>query len=103
MQTVKQNYSLSQCGTLTNTKYFSTDGFNVGTQLYNTTGLQPGFYLYRGSLDSPTDILSYYLDPINTAYSIPNDWYIVEIEAFSSGTSNRRIASITQYNSISCI
>ena len=103
VQTVKQNYSLSQCGTLTNTKYFSTDGFNVGTQLYNTTGLQPGFYLYRGSLDSPTDILSYYLDPINTAYSIPNDWYIVEIEAFSSGTSNRRIASITQYNSISCI
>tara|TARA_R110000787_G_scaffold23703_3_gene67447 strand:- start:3908 stop:8935 length:5028 start_codon:yes stop_codon:yes gene_type:complete len=100
---IKQDYSLSQCGTLTNTKYFSTDGFNVGTQLYNTTGLQPGFYLYRGSLNSPTDILSYYLDPTNTAYSIPNDWYIVGIEAFSSGTSNRRIASITQYNSIPCI
>jgi hypothetical protein len=94
---VQQNYALSACGSTANTKYFSADGINVGTQLYNTTGVLTGFYLYRGSLNGPSDIISYYLDPTNNAYNVPNDWYIIQVD------STKKISSITQYNTINCI
>ena len=98
--TVQGDYSLAQCAAIPNFKYFSNAGIVVGTQLYDTetnSAIGPswqGFYLYRGSLTSPSDIVSWYLDPLNTTYVIPNDWYILEIS--SSGT----IASLTQYNTL---
>ena len=61
---------------------------------------QPGFYLLQGSLDNSQDINSWYLDPTNTAYNVPDDWYLIEVEEHTSGDSIRRIASITQYNTI---
>ena len=93
---VQQNYALSACGSTANTKYFSADGINVGTQLYNTTGVLTGFYLYRGSLNGPSDIISYYLDPTNTTYAVPDDWFLIEVD------SSKMIASKTQYNTIAC-
>jgi hypothetical protein len=93
---VQQNYTLSACGSSANTKYFSEDGINVGTQLYNTTGVLTGFYLYRGSLNGPSDIISYYLDPTNTTYAVPDDWFLIEVD------SSKMIASKTQYNTIAC-
>ena len=93
---VQQNYALSACGSTANTKYFSADGINVGTQLYNTTGVLTGFYLYRGSLNGPSDIISYYLDPTNTTYVVPDDWFLIEVD------SSKMIASKTQYNTIAC-
>ena len=98
--TVQGDYSLAQCAIVPNFKYFSSAGIVVGTQLYdpqtnNAIGSYwQGFYLYRGSLASPSDIVSWYLDPLNTTYVIPNDWVILEIS--SSGT----IASLTQYNTL---
>ena len=98
--TVQGDYSLAQCAAIPNFKYFSNAGIVVGTQLYDpetNSAIGPswqGFYLYRGSLTSPSDIVSWYLDPLNTTYVIPNDWYILEIS--SSGT----IASLTQYNTL---
>ena len=98
--TVQGDYSLAQCAIVPNFKYFSSAGIVVGTQLYdpqtnNAIGsYRQGFYLYRGSLASPSDIVSWYLDPLNTTYVIPNDWYILEIS--SSGA----IASLAQYNTL---
>ena len=98
--TVQGDYSLVQCAAIPNFKYFSNVGIVVGAQLYdsetnNAIGSSwQGFYLYRGSLTSPSDIPSWYLDPLNTAYVVPNDWYILEIG--SSGT----IASLAQYNTL---
>ena len=98
--TVQGDYSLAQCAEVPSFKYFSNAGIVVGTQLYDPEtnsaigSSRQGFYLYRGSLTSSTDIATYYLDPLNTTYVVPNDWYILEIS--SSGT----IASLTQYNTL---
>lgn len=98
--TVQGNYSLAQCASIPNFKYFSSAGIVVGTQLYDpvtNSAIGPndqGFYLYKGSLDGASDITGWYLDPLNTAYTIPNNWYILEISA--TGT----IASLTQYNTL---
>ena len=98
--TVQGDYSLAQCAIIPNFKYFSSAGIVVGTQLYdpqtnNAIGSYwQGFYLYRGSTNTATNIPRLYLDPLNTAYMVPNDWVILEIS--SSGT----IASLTQYNTL---
>ena len=98
--TVQGDYSLAQCAAVPNFKYFSNVGIVVGAQLYdsetnNAIGSSwQGFYLYRGSLSSPSDVVMWYLDPLNTAYVIPNDWYILEISA------NGTIASLAQYNTL---
>ncbi len=98
--TVQGDYSLAQCASIPNFKYFSSAGIVVGTQLYDPVTNTPigssreGFYLYRGSTNTSTNIPRLYLDPLNTAYMVPNDWVILEIS--SSGA----IASLTQYNTL---
>ena len=54
------------------------------------------YSLYRGSLNGPSDIISYYLDPTNTTYAVPDDWFLIEVD------SSKMIASKTQYNTIAC-
>lgn len=101
--TIAGNYLLTQCKAFHEFLYYNSEGINLGTQLYNNTTLMPigafaaGFYLYKGSLDGPTNIDNWYLDPNNTAYNVPDDWYILEVN--SSG----QIASLTQYNTITCL
>ena len=98
---VQGDYSLSQCTSQPAFQYYSTYGITVGSQLYENGSpvgaSRQGFYLYRGSLNGPSDIQYYYVDPTNTSYIIPNDWFLLEIAA------NGTIASITQYNTITCI
>ena len=97
---VQQDYTLSQCYSMSAPEYFSEDGINVGTQLYINQFLRNGFYLYRASVPSSSNLLPWYLDPTNTSYNVPDDWYLIEVEEHISGDSNKRIASITQYNTI---
>ena len=98
--TVQGDYSLAQCAAIPNFKYFSNVGIVVGAQLYdsetnNAIGSSwQGFYLYRGSTNTATNIPRLYLDPLNTAYAVPNDWVILEISA------NGTIASLAQYNTL---
>ena len=77
-------------------RYFSSDGFEVGTQLYNYSTLAPltgprAYVLYPqpGLIDGPG------LDPNNPS-TLSDDYKIVLIN--SSGV----ISSITQYNTVTC-
>lgn len=77
-------------------RYFSSDGFQVGTQLYNYVTLQPlsgprAYVLYPqpGAIDNAG------LDPNNSS-TLSDDYEIVLINA------QGEIASITQYNTVTC-
>lgn len=77
-------------------RYYSTDGFQVGTQLYNrfvdTPVTSTRFFLLNitgGSISIP------YLDPASSAYPPSDDYKIVKIE-------NGIITEIVNYNTITC-
>lgn len=90
------NYLLGGCPSLAAVGYFSDIGITVGAQFYNVYTQSPisdnGYFLYTPTvyLDMPA-----YLDPTNTEYTIPDDWYMVILE-------NGIITDLIQYNTLSC-
>ena len=92
------NYLLGGCSSILQRNYFTDIGVAVGTQLYDPSTDAPinesGYALY---IDGPVDQIGIpaYLDPTNTEYQIPDDWYMFILE-------NGQIAEIIQYNTLSC-
>jgi hypothetical protein len=90
------NYSLGSCAFINNLSYFSNEGIIVGTQFYNIATQLPvedsGYFLYMTTIVNNPE---WYLDPTNTAYTIPDDWYMIIM-------ANGIITDIIQYNTLSC-
>ena len=91
------NYANGNCPQIKPFAYYSNEGISVGTALYNTEnfGLQyalSGYFLYmQTQVQNP----EWYLDSSNTAYSVPDDWYMIEV-------TDGIITDIIQYNTLSC-
>lgn len=90
------DYTKGGCAFLYNFGYLTSTGVSVGSQLYDSNTQLPinesGYFLYTATQVSNPE---FYLDPNNTGYTIPNDWYMIIL-------SNGEITEIIQYNTLSC-
>lgn len=90
------DYTQGGCAFLYNFGYFTSAGISIGSLLYDLNTQLPinesGYFLYMA-----TQVFNpeFYLDPNNTEYTIPNDWYMIIL-------SNGEITEIIQYNTLSC-
>ena len=97
-QSQNGDYITNSCAPAHLAKYFSNQGIGIGTPLYEpeTNNLYNGLdgialYIPNG-ISNP---IAWYVDPNNTAYQVPDDWYLIKIE---EGV----ITDIAQYNTLAC-
>lgn len=91
------NYANGDCPQIKSFAYYSNEGINVGTALYDPQNYVLQYYLsgYFLYMRTPVQNPAWYLDPSNTAYSVPDDWYMIE-------TTGGIITDIIQYNTLAC-
>lgn len=91
------NYANGDCPQIKSFAYYSNEGISVGTALYNTQNYVLQYYLsgYFLYMRTPVQNPAWYLDPSNTAYSVPDDWYMIEV-------TGGIITDIIQYNTLAC-
>jgi hypothetical protein len=98
-QSQNGDYITNGCAIPKSAKYFSNQGIGIGTPLYEPetnnlyTGIDGNFLYIPNTVSDP---IVWYIDPNNTAYQVPNDWYLLKVE---EGV----ITDIAQYNTLACL